>query len=66
MSKLRSWLHQKTWTKVWYDYSARKAVSHTSAADIKSGGGYSYRIYAQRHPSAVGCIGDRWSGCRWM
>jgi hypothetical protein len=36
MSKLRSWLHQKTWTKVWYDYSARKAVSHTSAADIKS------------------------------
>jgi len=42
MSKLRSWLHQKTWTKVGYDYSARKAVSHTGAADIKSGGGYSY------------------------
>jgi len=49
-----------------YDYSARKAVSHTGAADIKSGGGYSYRVYAQGHPSAVGCIGDRWSGYRWM
>jgi hypothetical protein len=58
--------YQKTWTKVWYDDSARKVVSHTGAADIKSDGGYSYRIYAQGHPSAVGCIGDRWSGCRWM
>jgi len=49
-----------------YDYSARKAVSHTGAADIKSGGGCSYRMYAQGHPSAVGCIGDHWSCCRWM
>jgi len=25
-----------------------------------------YGIYAQGHPSVVGCIGDPWSGYRWM
>jgi hypothetical protein len=66
MSKLRSWLHQKTWTKVGYDYSARKVVSHTGAANIHSGSIYGYRIQAQGHLDVAGCIGDRWSGYRWM
>jgi hypothetical protein len=58
--------YQKTWTKVWYDHSARKVVSHTGAAVIDSKGLYSYVVKAQRHPDVAGCIGDRWSGYQWV
>jgi hypothetical protein len=54
--------YQKTWTKVWYDDSARKVVSHTGAARIDSKGLYGYVVKAQGHPDVAGCIGDRWSG----
>jgi hypothetical protein len=58
--------YQKTWTKVWYDHSARKVVSHTGAAVIDSKGIYGYVVKAQGHPYIAGYIGDRWSGYRWM
>ena len=58
--------YQKTWTKVWYDHSARRVVSHTGAAVIDSKGLYGYVVRAQGHPYIAGCIGDRWSGYRWV
>jgi hypothetical protein len=58
--------YQKTWTKVWYDYSARRVVSHTGAAVIDSKGLYGYVVRAQGHPYIAGCISDRWSGYRWV
>jgi hypothetical protein len=58
--------YQKTWTKVWYDNSARKVVSHTGAAVIDSKGLYGYVVKAQGHPYIAGCVGDPWSGYGWM
>jgi hypothetical protein len=58
--------YQKTWTKVWYDDSARKVVSHTGAAYIDGGGILYYIIIDQRHPDIAGCVGDRWSGYWWV
>jgi hypothetical protein len=58
--------YQKTWTKVWYDNSARKVVSHTGAAVIDSKGLYGYVVEAQGHPYIAGCVGDPWSGYGWM
>jgi len=58
--------YQKTWTKVGYDDSARKVVSHTGAARIDSKGLYGYVVKAQGHPYIAGCIGDPWSGYGWM
>ncbi len=57
--------YQKTWTKVWYDTSARKILGHSGNADIRSGGAYAFRIVAQAHPYLAGCIGDPWSGYQW-
>jgi hypothetical protein len=54
--------YQKTWTKVGYDDSARKVVSHTGAAYIDGGGILYYIIQAQEHPARAECVGDRWSG----
>jgi hypothetical protein len=56
--------YQKTWTKVWYDDSVRKVVSHTGGARIDSRGIYGYVVKAQGHPYIAGCIGDLWSGYR--
>ena len=56
--------YQKTWTKVWYDTSARKIIGHSGNTDIRSGGAYAFRIVAQAHPLAD-CIGDPWSGYQW-
>ena len=58
--------YQKTWTKVGYDDSARKVVSHTGAAYIDGGNILYYIIRAQRHPDVAGCVGDRWSGYWWV
>jgi len=58
--------YQKTWTKVGYDDSARKVVSHTGAAYIDGGNILYYIIQAQRHPDVAGCVGDRWSGYWWV
>jgi hypothetical protein len=58
--------YQKTWTKVGYDDSARKVVSHTGAAYIDGGGIFYNIIIDQRHPDVAGCVGDRWSGYRWV
>ena len=58
--------YQKTWTKVWYDDTVRKVVSHTGAARIDSKGLYGYVVKAQGHPYIAGCIGDPWSGYGWM
>jgi len=58
--------YQKTWTKVWYDDSARKVVGHTGGSYIDSKGIYGYIVIAQGHPATAGCIGDPWSGYQWM
>ena len=58
--------YQKTWTKVWYDDSARRVVAHSGAAYFDSGGIYYYRTQVQAHPATAQCVGDRWSGYRWM
>jgi hypothetical protein len=58
--------YQKTWTKVGYDDIARRVVAHSGAAYFDSGGIYYYRIQVQAHPATAQCVGDRWSGYRWM
>jgi len=58
--------YQKTWTKVWYDSSARRVVAHTGAAYFDSGGIFYNIIIDQRHPDIAGCVGDRWSGYWWV
>jgi hypothetical protein len=58
--------YQKTWTKVWYDDSARRVVDHTGGADIRSGGMYFSVIRDQEHPAVCGCVYDRWSGYKWI
>ncbi|MFZ8841733.1 MAG: hypothetical protein ACO2PM_22980 [Pyrobaculum sp.] len=58
--------YQKTWTKVWYDSSARRVVAHSGAAYFDSRGIYYHEILLQAHPATAGCVGDRWSGYRWM
>jgi len=57
--------YQKTWTKVWYDTSARKIIGHSGNADIRSGGAYVFSIVAQAHPYIADCIGDPWSSYQW-
>jgi hypothetical protein len=61
-----AYAYQKTWTKVWYDDSARKVVSHTGAAYFDGGGILYYVIIDQKHPDVAGCVGDRWSGYWWV
>ncbi|MGB9706211.1 MAG: hypothetical protein ACPL3C_12230 [Pyrobaculum sp.] len=57
--------YQKTWTKVWYDDTAREVVGHTGGSDIRSGGIYYFQISRQAHPYLAGCVGDPWSGYQW-
>jgi len=58
--------YQKTWTKVWYDSSARRVVAHSGAAYFDSRGIYYYRIQVQAHPATAGCVSDRRGGYWWV